>query len=163
MNRHDQGTTTFPPIMQSAEPMARLGRDQKLGLLQIEQKRKFAACYSAKYLGDLEQSVRRFGDNRLAIWRKLIRWFLEKTCSAIWRNRSAILAKTCSAITLEIWRNVVGTVMAILNSSSLWSSIELGNHEWMLNHNRDKMETSYGDQNFIQYKSGEYISGAFQG
>ena len=53
-----------------------------------------------------------------------------------------ILAKTCSAITLEIWRNVVGAVMAILNWSSLWSSIELGDRKWGLNHNGEKVETS---------------------
>ena len=68
-----------------------------------------------------------------------------------------------SVIMLEIWRNVVGAVMAITYWSSLRSSMELGDREWTLNHNRDKMETSYGDQNFIQHKSGEYISGAFQG
>ena len=75
--------------------------------------------------------------NTLASWRKRIRRFgenvfdnLEKTCSVIlaktfsaifsdnalafWRNRSVILEKNGSAITLEIWRNVVGAVMAIL-------------------------------------------------
>ena len=103
----------------------------------------------------------------LAIWKKRGRGFgeivfgdfgenmfgdLEKSCSAI-------LEKTCSAI----WRNVVGVVMAITYWSSLWSSMELGDRKWMLNHNRDKTETSYGDQNFTEYKIGEYISGVFQG
>ena len=68
-----------------------------------------------------------------------------------------------SATMLEIWRNAVGAVMAISYWSSLRSSIVLGDRKWVLNHNGDKMETSYGDQNFIQHKSGEYISGAFQG
>ena len=58
---------------------------------------------------------------------------------------------------------MVDAVMAISYWSSLWSSLELGDRKWRLNHNGEIMETSYGDQNFIQYKSGEYISGAFQG
>ena len=62
---------------------------------------------------------------------------------------------------LAIWKNVVGAIMAITYWSLLRSSIELTDREWMLNHNRDKMEASYGDQNFLQYKSGEYISGVF--
>ena len=62
------------------------------------------------------------------------------------------LEKICSAITLEIWRNMVSAVMAISNWCSLWSSIELGDRKWGLNHNGEKMETSYGDQNFIHHE-----------
>ena len=103
----------------------------------------------AKFNGDLEETCSAI---------------LEKSCSAILEEScSAILEKSCSVITLEIWRNVVGAVMAITYWSSVRSSIELSDREWMLNHNRDKMETSYGDQNFIHYKSGDYISGVFQG
>ena len=69
---------------------------------------------------------------------------MEKSFGDIGENRSTI--------TLEIWRNMVGVVMAILYWSSLWSSIELGDHKWGLNHNGEKVEISYEDQNFIQYK-----------
>ena len=47
---------------------------------------------------------------------------------------------------------MVGVVMAISYWSSLWSSIELGDRKWGLNHNGEKVETSYGDQNFIHHK-----------
>ena len=127
-----------------------------------------------KYLGDLEQSVRRFGENvwrnMLVIWRRRVRRFGENLFGNFWRKCVDDLEKSFgdigenrSAITLEIWRNVVGAVMAISYWSSLWSSIELGDRKWGLNHNGEKVETSYGDQNFIQHKSGEYISRAFQG
>ena len=72
------------------------------------------------------------------------------------------LEKTCSAITLEIWRNVVGAVMAISYWSSLWSSIELGDHKWRLNHNGEKVETNYGDQNFIHHKVENTYLGHFK-
>ena len=97
-----------------------------------------------KYLGDLEQSVWRFGEDLFGdFWQKCV-GDLEKSFGDIGENRSAI--------TLEIWRNVVGAVMSISYWSSLWSSIELGDHKWGLNHNAEKVETSYGDQNFIQHK-----------
>ena len=54
----------------------------------------------AKYVGDLEKNV--FGN----------------------------LEKTRSAKRLEIWRNVVGAVMAILFWSSSWSGVELGDRKW---------------------------------
>ena len=38
--------------------------------------------------------------------------------------------KTCSAKTLEIWRNMVGAGMAILFWSSSWSGVELGDRKW---------------------------------
>ena len=96
---------------------------------------------------------------------------LEKTGSAIWRkhvrrrfgeNVFGDLEKTCSAKMLEIWRNMVGAVMAILNWSLLWSSIELGDHKWGLNHNGEKVETSYGDQNFIHHKVESTYLGRFK-
>ena len=113
--------------------------------------------------GDLEKLV---WQNTLAIWRNLfgeIRWRFGETWSAIWRNlfgknvgdlekRGQRFGETCSAKTLEIWRNVVGVVMAILYWSSLWISLELGDHKWRLNHNGEKMETNCGDQNFIHHK-----------
>ena len=130
-------------------------------------------------LSDLEKSCSAIWRNR--VWRfgeivfddfgEIVFGDLEKSCSAILekpclaileKSCSAILEKSCSAITLEIWRNMVGTVMAITYWSSIRSSIELGDREWMLNHNRDKMETSYGDQNFTKYKIGEYISGVLE-
>ena len=45
-----------------------------------------------------------------------------------------------------------GVFMAITYWSSLRSSLELGDHKWRLNHNGEKMETNYGDQNFIHHK-----------
>ena len=94
-----------------------------------------------KYLGDLEQSVRRFGENAwrntLAIWRRCVRRFGEDLFGDFWRKCVGDLVKLFgdigenrSAITLEIWRNMVGTVMAISYWSSSWSSIELGDHKW---------------------------------
>ena len=84
-----------------------------------------------KRVGDLEKSFSDIGENRSAIWRKLIRRFLTKTCRRFRENRSAI--------TLEIWRNVVGAVMSISYWSSLWSSIELIDRKWGLNHNGEKV------------------------
>ena len=53
-----------------------------------------------------------------------------------------------SVITLEIWRNAVGAVLAISYWSSLWISLELGDR----NGEKNVMETNYGDQNFIHHK-----------
>ena len=69
-----------------------------------------------------------------------------------WRKFVGDFGENRSAITLEIWRNVVGTVMSISYWRSLWSSIELGDRKWGLNHNAEKVETGYGVQNFIQDK-----------
>ena len=44
-----------------------------------------------------------------------------------------------------------GAVMAILYWSSLWSSLELGDRKWRLNHNGEIVETNYGDQSFIHH------------
>ena len=72
-----------------------------------------------------------------AIWRKCVRRFgdnvfgdLEKTCSAIWRKCVRRFGETRSAKTLEIWRNVVGTIMVISFWSSSWSGVELGDRKW---------------------------------
>ena len=58
----------------------------------------------------------------------------------------------------QLWRSHVGdmekhggAVMAILYWSLLWSSLELGDHKWRLNHNGEIMDTNYGDQNFIHH------------
>ena len=82
--------------------------------------------------GDLEKPVRR---NMLEIWRNVV----------------GDLEKPVRRNTLEIWRNVFGVVMAISYWSSLWSSLELGDRKWRLNHNGEIMETNYGDKNFIHY------------
>ena len=82
--------------------------------------------------------------NILEIWRKVF-GDLEKP---VWRN------------TLVIWRNVFGDLekpigrntLAILYWSSLWSSVELGDRKWRLNYNGEKVDTNYGDQNFIYHK-----------
>ena len=76
---------------------------------------------------------------------------LEKTFLVIWRKRVRRFGETRLTKTLEIWRNVVGAVMAILYWSSLWSSLELGDHKWRLNRNGEIMETNYGDKNFIHH------------
>ena len=95
----------------------------------------------------------------MAIWRRCVRRFGEDLFGDFWQKCVGDLEKSFgdigenrSAITLEIWRNVVGAVMSISYWSSLWSSIELGDRKWGLNHNAEKVETCYGDQNFIQYK-----------
>ena len=95
--------------------------------------------------GDLEK-------NHSVIWRKRVWRFGENVFGDLEKTCSVILEKTRSAKMLEIWRNVVGAVMAISYWSSLWSSVELGDHKWRLNHNGEKVETNYGDQNFIHYK-----------
>ena len=77
---------------------------------------------------------------------------LEKKCSATWRKGVRRFGETRSVKTLEIWRNVVGAVMAISYWSSLWSSVELGGRKWRLNRNGEKVETNYGDKNFIYHK-----------
>ena len=65
----------------------------------------------------------------------------------IWRNAAEYL-----------WRSHVGdmekygrAIMAISYWSSVRSSLELSDRKWRLNHNGEKMETNYGDQNFIHY------------
>ena len=87
---------------------------------------------------------------------------LEKTYSAIFGENVSAMWRNSSAITLEIWRNVVGAVMAISYWSSLWSSIELDDHRWGLYHNGEKVETSYGDQNFIHHKAESTYLGRFK-
>ena len=62
-----------------------------------------------------------FGENMFGDLEKTCSAILAKTYSvifgdnalAVWRNRSVILEKNRSAITLEIWRNMVSAVMAI--------------------------------------------------
>ena len=107
----------------------------------------------------------RFGEKSLVIWRNPfgeIRWRFGETWSAIWRNlfgenigdlekHGRRFGETCSAKTLEIWRNVVGAVVAISYWSSLWRSLELGDCKWRLNHSGETMETNYGNKNFIHH------------
>ena len=45
----------------------------------------------------------------------------------------------------SVWRNM----LAISYWSSLWSSIELDDRKWRLNHNGEIMETNYGKKIFI--------------
>ena len=66
-------------------------------------------------------------------------------------KRDGRFGETCSAKTLEIWRNVVSAVMAISYWSLLSSSLELGDHKSRLNHHGEIMETNYGDKNFIHH------------
>ena len=47
-------------MTQSAEPMARVGRDRRLGLLHREKSGTCAARWLAKYLGDMEKCGRAF-------------------------------------------------------------------------------------------------------
>ena len=55
-----------------------------------------------------------------------------------------------------------GAVMAISYWSSLRSSLELGYRKWRLNRNGEKMETNYGDQNFIHHKVESTYLGRFK-
>ena len=98
--------------------------------------RKRVWRFGKKVLGDFGENL--FGD----FWRKCV-GDLEKSFGDFGENRSVI--------TLEIWRNAVGVVMAILYWSSLWSSLELGDRKWRLNRNGEIMETNYGDKNFIHH------------
>ena len=84
-----------------------------------------------------------FGGNVFGDLENTYSAIFSENLSAFWRNRSAILEKTCSANTLEIWRIMVGVVMAISYWSSLWSSLELSDRKWRLNHNGEIMETNY--------------------
>ena len=79
-------------------------------------------------------------------------WHFGEIIQRHWREPFGDIGENRSAITLEIWRNMVGAVMAISYWSSLWSSIELGDRKWGLNHNAEKVEAGFGDQNFIQDK-----------
>ena len=107
-----------------------------------------------KYLGDLEQSVWRFGEDLFGdFWQKCV-GDLEKSFGDIGEN--------LSAITLEIWRNVVGAVMAILYWSSQWCSMELDDHKWRLDHNGEIVEIIYGDQNFVHHKVESTYPGCFK-
>ena len=85
---------------------------------------------------------------------KRVRRFGE-TCSAktleIWRNVVGNLEKLVRQNTLEIWRNMIGAVMVISYWSSLWNSLELGDCKWRLDHNGEIMESNYGDKNFIHH------------
>ena len=85
--------------MQGAEPVARVGRDQGLGCLLREQKRKYAGRRSAAYLyrfgvkcleflerncGEIRWRV---GGNAFGAFGENMLGDLEKTCSVIWRKR----------------------------------------------------------------------------
>ena len=48
------------------KPVARVGRDRRLGLLHRAQNKTCAARRLAKYLGDLEKCGRQFGETCLA-------------------------------------------------------------------------------------------------
>ena len=84
-------------------------------------------------VGDLEKPVRQ---NTLEIWRKRGRRFGE----------------TYSAKYVGDLEKRGRAVMAISYWSSLRSSLELGDRKWRLNRNGEKMETNYGDQNFIHHE-----------
>ena len=111
--------------MQSADPVARVGRDQRQGFsienrierMLLVDRRNILEIWR-KIFSDLEKHVAKYiGD-------------LEKTCLAIWRKRVRRFGETRSAKTLEIWRNVVGAVMAISFWSSSWSGVELSDRKW---------------------------------
>ena len=80
------------------------------------------------------------------------------------------LEKRVRRYTLAIWRNVFGDLekrvrrytLAILYWNSLWSSVELGDRKWRLNRNGEKVETNYGDQNFICHKVESTYLGCFK-
>ena len=78
---------------------------------------------------------------------------LEKTCGEIrWRfggDMFGDLEKTYSA---KSWSAIWRKRSAILYWSSLWSIVMLGDRMWRLRSNGEKIETNYGDQNFIYHK-----------
>ena len=75
----------------------------------------------------LEKTVRR-------LWR-FGELYSAKSWSVIWRNRSVILEKTVR----RLWR-------------SLWCIVMLDDRTRRSKVNGEKMETNYGDQNFIHHK-----------
>ena len=79
-------------------------------------------------------------------------WRFGEKCSAIWRNlfgeNVGELEKCGRRFGELVWRNT----LAISYWSSLWSSVELGGRKWRLNRNGEKVETNYGDKNFIYHK-----------
>ena len=113
--------------MQSVEPVARVGRDRRLGLLHREQNITCAARWSAKHFRDMEKRGRQFGENCLA---KYV-GDLEKRGR---RFGEIYLAKYVGDLEKRD-----GAVMAISYWSSLRSSLELGDHKWRLNRNGEKL------------------------
>ena len=93
-----------------------------------------------KYVGDLEKRGRQFGGN-----------YSVKNIGNL-EKRGRRFGENCSAKNVGDLEKRGGAVMAILYWSSLRSSLELGDHKWRLNRNGEKMETNYGDQNFIHHK-----------
>ena len=99
--------------------------------------------------------------NTLVIWRKHVRRFgenvfgdLEKTYSAIWRKhvrrKCWRFGETWSA---QLWRFCFGFHHGVAQSPTTVSGD--------LNRNGEKMETNYGDQNFIHHKVESTYLGAF--
>ena len=98
-----------------------------------------------KYLGDLEQSVRQFGETCLT---KYV-GDLEKTCLAIWRK-----------CVRRFGENAFGENVGDLEKRGRRSYgdfilvfVKLGDRKWRLNHNGEKIETNYGDKNFIHHRA----------
>ena len=88
---------------------------------------------------------------------------LEETFSEIWRKHVRRFGENVFGdIRFAIWRNVIGAVMAISYWSSSWSSVELDDRKRRLNHNGKKVETNYGDQNFIHHKVESTYLGRFK-
>ena len=86
------------------------------------------------------------GDLEKPIWQK--RWRFGETWSANWRTCSAKYVGDLEKRGWQFGELVRQNTLAILYSSSLWSSLELGD----LNGEKTVMETNYGDQNFIHHK-----------
>ena len=91
---------------------------------------------------------------------------LEKNCLAKYvgdlEKHGQRFGETRSAKMFKIWRNMVGAVMAISCWSSSWSSVELGDRKWRLNRSGERVETNYGDQNFIHHKVESTYLGCFK-
>ena len=110
--------------------------------------RRFGETCSAKYVGDLDKRVRRFGETCSAIWSNLfgkIRWRFGETCSVIWRTCSVKYVGDLEKRGRRFGELVRQNTLAVLYWSSLWSSVELGDHNWRLNRNGEKVEIIYGD------------------
>jgi len=93
-------------------------------------------------LGDLEHKIIGvLGEMFVAIWRKHIWRFLEKSCSVIWRNRARRFGEIVFG-DFGAFGERIGDCHGVTYSPSTVS----------VNYNGEKMEANYGDQNFINQK-----------
>ena len=78
-------------------------------------------------------------------------------------KRGRRFGENCSAKYVGDLEKRGGVFMAISCWSSLWSSLELGDRKWRLNHNGENNGDKLWRPTIYSSWSGEYISRAFQG